>query len=46
MKKAMLMLGMVGGSALTFMVMNKNVRDMMQKKMNCAFDSANKMFDN
>lgn len=46
MKKAMLMLGMVGGSALTFMVMNKNVRDVCKKKMNCMFDSADKLFEN
>ena len=46
MNKAMLMLGMVGGSALTFMVMNKNVREMCKKKMNNMFDSADKMFNN
>ena len=45
MKKMMLMLGMIGGSALTLTVMNKNIRNIVQKKVNNAFNSANKMFD-
>lgn len=43
MKKMMLMLGMVAGCALTYMMMNKNMRDMAQNKINCMFDEADKM---
>lgn len=45
MKKLMLGLGMVGGSALTFMMLNKNTRKMMIKKMDTMLKEADKMLD-
>lgn len=45
MKKMMLTLGMIGGSALTFMMLNKNTRKMMIKKMDTMLKEADKMLD-
>lgn len=45
MKKMMLMVGMVGGGALTYMMLNKNTRKMMIKKMDCMLKEADKMLD-
>ena len=45
MKKMMLTLGMIGGSALTFMMLNKNTRKMMIKKMDLMLKDADKMLD-
>ncbi len=44
MNKIMLALGMIGGSALTLMVMNKNVRCAAKKSIDTMFDEADKMF--
>lgn len=45
MKKMMLMLGMVGGGALTYAMLNKNTRKMMIKKMDCLLKETDKMLD-
>ena len=45
MKKMMLTLGMVGGSALTFVMLNKNTRKMMIKKMDTMLKDMDKMLD-
>lgn len=45
MKKTMLMLGMIGGGAITYMMLNKNTRKMMIKKMDCMLKEADKMLD-
>ena len=43
MNKIMLMVGMVGGSALTLAIMNKNVRCAAKKGIDNMFDEAEKM---
>ena len=43
MNKTMLMLGMAGGSALTYMVLNKNMRNSAKKAINNMFSEADKM---
>lgn len=43
MNKIMLIVGMIGGSALTIAIMNKNVRSATKKSINCLFDEADKM---
>ena len=45
MKKMMLMLGMVGGGTLTYMMLNKNTRKMMIKKMDYMLKEADKVLD-
>ena len=45
MKKMMLMLGMVGGGTLTYMMLNKNMRKMLIKKMDTMLKDADKMLD-
>ena len=45
MKKLMLGLGMVGGSALTLVMLNKNTRKMMIKKMDMMLKEADKMIE-
>ena len=46
MKKFMLLTGMVGGGALTYMMLNKNMRKMAIKKMDCMLKDMDKMLDN
>ena len=43
MNKIMLIVGMIGGSALTLAIMNKNVRCATQNCINTMFDEADKM---
>ena len=43
MKKMMLLLGMATGSALTYMFMNKNVRNYAKNTIDNMFDEADKM---
>ena len=45
MKKFMLMVGMVGGGALTYICLNKDIRKMIMKKMDCALKEMDKMLD-
>ena len=43
MNKIMLIVGMIGGSALTLAIMNKNIRCAAKSKIDCMFDEADKM---
>ncbi len=43
MNKAMLMIGMAGGSALTYMILNKDMRNSAKKAVNNMFNQADKM---
>ena len=45
MNKIMLIVGMIGGSALTMMFMNKNVRSATKNCINSIFDEADKMLE-
>ena len=45
MKKMMLMIGMVGGGAITYVMLNKDMRKMMIKKMDSMLKEADKMLD-
>ena len=45
MKKFMLMAGMVGGGALTYMALNKNMRKMVIKKMDTMLKDLDKKLD-
>lgn len=45
MKKFMLMVGMVGGGALTYMALNKEMRKKVIKKMDCMLKSMDQMLD-
>ena len=45
MNKIMLLIGMIGGSALTLMIMNKNVRYATKNCIDSIFDEADKMLE-
>jgi len=45
MKKAMLLLGMISGSALTYLALNEDMQKMMCQKINMMKKSADKMID-
>ena len=43
MKKMNLMIGMAGGAILTYMFMNKDMRKMAKKKVDCMFNTVDQV---